>query len=279
MVDATVVHAHVMSVATVNIASPQDIEHMRVVGRMAAETLVLVGEKLRAGMTTEDIDRIVVEDTLRRGAKCAPLHYHGFPKSVCTSINEVVCHGIPTTKQVLRDGDIINVDVTTLFNGYHGDTSATFYVGKPSPDALKVTEVARKCLDLGIAEVREGARLGDIGGAITEYAESHGCSVVRAFVGHGIGKKFHDEPKVSHYGKRGTGMRLRAGMIFTIEPMINLGAYEVEILDDDWTAITRDGSLSAQFEHTILVTKDGCELFTKRSAPLKNSEGVASILL
>jgi len=266
-------------VGTVNIASPTDIEGMRVVGRMAAETLLLVGEKLRAGMTTEDLDRLVVEDTLRRGAKCAPLNYHGYPKSVCTSLNEVVCHGIPTSKQVLRDGDIINVDVTTIYNGYYGDTSATFYIGKPSPDARKVTEVSRKCLELGIAEVKEGARLGDIAGAITEYAESNGCSVVRAFVGHGIGKKFHDEPKVSHYGRRGTGLRLRAGMIFTIEPMINLGGYEVDILDDEWTAITRDGSLSAQFEHTILVTKDGCEVLTKRNAPLKNSEGLASILL
>ncbi len=264
---------------TVNIASPQDIEHMRVVGRMAAETLLLVGEKIRAGMTTEDIDRLVAEDTARRGARCAPLNYHGFPKSVCTSLNEVVCHGIPTPKQVLRDGDIINVDVTTLHHGYHGDTSATFYIGTPSADARRVTEVSRKCLELGIAEVREGARLGDIGAAIQEYAEGNGCSVVRAFVGHGIGKKFHDEPKVSHVGKRGTGLRLRAGMIFTIEPMINIGGYEIDILDDDWTAITSDGSLSAQFEHTVLVTKDGCEILTKRDAVLANSEGIASLLL
>jgi len=226
-------------VGTVNIASPQDIEHMRVVNRMAAETLLMVGEQIRAGMSTEDIDRLVVDDTARRGAKCAPLNYHGFPKSVCTSVNEVVCHGIPTPKQVLRDGDIINVDVTTLYNGYHGDTSATFYIGKPSDDAKRVTEVSRKSLELGLAEVREGARLGDIGAAIQEYAEGNGCSVVRAFVGHGIGRKFHDEPKVSHVGKRGTGLRLRAGMIFTIEPMINVGHYDVEILDDDWTAITR----------------------------------------
>jgi methionyl aminopeptidase len=263
---------------SVNIASPRDIEAMRRVGRMAAETLVFVGERIRPGMTTEDIDRLVVEDTLRRGAKCAPLNYHGYPKSVCTSVNEVVCHGIPSTRQVLRDGDIVNIDVTTLHDGYHGDTSATFYVGTPDPDARHVTEVARRCLDLGIAEVREGARLGDIGAAIQEYAESNGCSVVRAFVGHGIGKKFHDEPKVSHIGKRGTGLRLRAGMIFTIEPMINSGHWEVEILDDDWTAVTKDGSLSAQFEHTVLVTREGCEIFTRRDQPLKNSEGVASLL-
>ena len=261
------------------IASPSDIQGMRVVGRMAAETLVLVGEQLRAGMTTDDIDKIVVADTARRGAKCAPLNYHGFPRSVCTSINNVVCHGIPSPKHVLKDGDIINVDVTTIFNGYHGDTSATFYVGTPSPEARLVTEVSRKSLELGIAEVREGARLGDIGAAIQEYAESSGCSVVRAFVGHGIMKKFHDDPKVSHVGKRGTGLRLRAGMIFTIEPMINTGDYDVEILDDDWTAVTKDGSLSAQFEHTILVTRDGCEILTARSAPLKHSEGVASLTM
>jgi methionyl aminopeptidase len=266
-------------VANVIIASAQDIEAMRVVNRMAAETLMLVGEQIRAGMTTEDIDQIVVADTLRRGAKCAPLHYHGFPKSVCTSVNNVVCHGIPTTKQVLKDGDIINVDVTTLFNGYHGDTSATFYIGAPSREARLVTEVSRKSLELGIAEVKEGARLGDIGAAIQEFAEGNGCSVVRAFVGHGIGRKFHDEPKVSHVGKRGTGMRLRAGMIFTIEPMINAGDWDVEVLDDDWTAVTKDGSLSAQFEHTVLVTKDGCEVMTARPAPLKHSEGVASLLM
>lgn len=266
-------------VGNVNIASPRDIEGMRVAGKMAAETLALVGEVIRAGMTTEDIDRLVAEDTRKRGAKCAPLNYHGFPKSVCTSINEVVCHGIPTPKRVLKDGDIINVDVTTIYEGYHGDTSATFYIGTPSPDARRVTEVARKCLELGIAEVKDGARLGDIGAAIQEYAEGNGCSVVRAFVGHGIGKKFHDEPKVSHVGKRGTGLRLRTGMIFTIEPMINVGHWDVEILEDDWTAVTKDGSLSAQFEHTVLVTKDGPEILTKRERPLRNSEGVASLLL
>ena len=263
----------------VTIASPQDIQAMRKVGRMAAETLVAVAEILRPGITTEDIDRFVAADTATRKAKCAPLHYHGFPKSVCTSVNEVVCHGIPSPKHVLKDGDIVNVDVTTLFDGYHGDTSATFYVGSPSADARRVTEVSRKCLELGIAEVKEGARLGDVGAAIQEFAEQNGCSVVRAFVGHGIGRKFHDEPKVSHVGKRGTGLRLRAGMIFTIEPMINVGDYEIEILDDDWTAVTRDGSLSAQFEHTVLVTRDGCEILTARDKPLRYSEGVASLTM
>jgi methionyl aminopeptidase len=193
-------------------------------------------------------------------------------------VNEVVCHGIPNTHQVLKDGDIINVDVTTIIDGYHGDTSATFYIGHPSPDARRVTEVSRKCLDLGIAEVKDGARLGDIGAAIQDFAEGNGCSVVRAFVGHGIGRKFHDEPKVSHVGKRGTGLRLRAGMIFTIEPMINIGHWDVEILDDEWTAVTKDGSLSAQFEHTILVTRDGCEVLTRRDRSLLHSEGVASLM-
>jgi methionyl aminopeptidase len=266
-------------VANVIIASARDIEAMRVVGKMAAETLLVVGEKIRVGMSTEDIDRIVVDDTKKRGGICAPLNYHGFPKSVCTSVNDVVCHGIPNPKQLLKDGDIINVDVTTIYDGYHGDTSATFYVGKPSAEARLVTETSRQSLELGIAEVREGARLGDIGAAIEECATANGCSVVRAFVGHGIGKKFHDAPQVHHYGKRGTGLRLRAGMIFTIEPMINIGGYEVEVLDDRWTAVTKDGSLSAQFEHTIVVTRDGCEVLTRRDRPLMHSEGMSLMML
>jgi methionyl aminopeptidase len=184
----------------------------------------------------------------------------------------VVCHGIPNEEEVLEDGDIINVDVTHIYEGYHGDTSATFYVGDPSPEAKHVTEVSRRTLDLGITQVREGARLGDIGAAIQEFAEAQGCSVVRAFVGHGIGRIFHEPPQVSHVGRKGTGLRLKAGMVFTIEPMINLGNYDVEILDDNWTAVTRDGSLSAQFEHTIVVTKKGCEILTRRPGKLENSE-------
>jgi methionyl aminopeptidase len=195
----------------------------------------------------------------------------GFPKSVCTSINEVVCHGIPGPHR-LREGDIINVDVTHIFKGYHGDTSATFYVGQPTTKAAKITEVARRSLELGIAEVRPGARLGDIGAAIQEFAEGQGCSVVTDFVGHGIGRKFHEEPKVSHVGTRGRGVRLKAGMTFTIEPMINLGRPEVRVLEDDWTAVTVDGSLSAQFEHTVLVTDSGCEILTARSGTLRHSE-------
>jgi methionyl aminopeptidase len=257
--------------SSIEIKTPQEIEAMREVGRMAGETLVLVGEMLEPGMTTEDINTFVHEDTIRRGAIPAPLDYKGFPKSVCTSINQVVCHGIPGP-QKLKEGDIINVDVTHIYKGFHGDTSATFYIGEPSDEAKKVTEVARKSLELGIDEVRPGARIGDIGAVIQEFAEGHGLSVVRDFVGHGIGRAFHCEPQISHVGQRGRGPRMRAGMTFTIEPMIKVGTHQCEILDDEWTAVTRDGMLSAQFEHTILVTESGHEILTARSQPLQNSE-------
>ncbi len=260
---------------TVEIHNAKDIESMRASCEMAAETLLLVGERLKPGMTTEDINTIVHEDTLRRGAYPSPLNYKGFPKSVCTSVNDVVCHGIPGPR-VLKDGDIVNVDVTTFYKGFHGDTSATFYVGTPSPEARKVVEAARRALDLGIAEVKDGARLGDIGAAIQEYVEALGCSVVRDFVGHGIGRKFHEPPQVKHFGKRGTGERIKTGMIFTIEPMVNTGRWEVEVdPKDKWTVTTADGSLSAQFEHTVVVTKGGCEVLTKRAKPLRMSENVA----
>jgi methionyl aminopeptidase len=262
---------------TIELKNQKEIDHIRVSSQMAAETLLLVGEKLRAGMTTDDIDKIVHDDTVRRGAYPSPLNYKGFPKSVCTSVNDVVCHGIPGP-QVLANGDIINVDVTTYYQGFHGDTSATFYIGTPTAEARHVVETCRRALDLGIAEVREGARLGDIGAAIQEYVESQGCSVVRDFVGHGIGRRFHEPPQVKHYGKRGTGDRIRAGMVFTIEPMVNVGRFEVEIDDSDqWTVRTVDGSLSAQFEHTILVTPTGCEILTKRPKALRLSENVATV--
>lgn len=264
--------------SNVSIKTVREVQGIRVASQMAADTLLRVGDMIRAGMTTEEIDRFVHEDTVRRGATCAPLNYHGFPKSVCTSINEVVCHGIPGPR-VLHDGDIVNVDVTTKFEGFFGDTSATFFIGKVSDEARHVTEVSRKSLELAIAEVREGARLGDIGAAIQEYAEGEGCSVVRAFVGHGIGRVFHEAPQVSHVGKRGSGMRLKAGMVFTIEPMINVGHWEVEVLADKWTAITADGSLSAQFEHTVVVTKAGCEVLTRRERPLLHSETFPSASL
>jgi len=258
----------------IEIKSSREIEAMRVVCQMAAETLLLVGEKIRPGMTTEEINTLVHQDTVRRGAYPSPLNYQGFPKSVCTSINEVVCHGIPGP-QKLRSGDIVNVDVTSYYGGFHGDTSATFFIGAVSPEARLVTEVARKCLDLGIAVVREGARIGDIGAAIQEYAEAQGCSVVRDFVGHGIGRKFHTEPQVPHYRppKDAANPRMKAGMVFTIEPMINLGGWEVELdTRDKWTVRTRDRKLSAQFEHTVVVTRAGCEVLTRRARPLLHSE-------
>ncbi|MGO8996320.1 MAG: type I methionyl aminopeptidase [Polyangiaceae bacterium] len=262
---------------SVEIKSAREIEGLRVACEMAAETLLLVGERIRAGMTTEEINVLVHEDTIRRGAYPAPLNYHGFPKSVCTSVNEVVCHGIPGPR-MLKDGDIINVDVTTMFKGFYGDTSATFYIGTPSPEARLVVETSRKALEIGIAEVKDGARLGDIGAAIQEYVEAQGCSVVRDFVGHGIGRKFHEPPQVKHYGKRGTGERLKAGMVFTIEPMVNVGRFEVEVdPDDKWTVTTADGSLSAQFEHTVVVTRNGSEVLTRRGKPLRMSENIAAV--
>jgi methionyl aminopeptidase len=262
--------------SSVEIKTAREIDAMREVGRLAADSLSRVSELIRPGVTTDEINAFVHEDTLKKGARPAPLGYRSgdsppFPKSVCTSINEVVCHGIPSSR-ALREGDIVNVDVTHIYRGFHGDTSATFYVGTPSKEAKLVTEVARRCLELGIREVRPGARLGDIGAAIQDFAEARGCSVVEDFVGHGIGRKFHDEPKVAHYGERGKGIRLKAGMTFTIEPMINIGSHEVEVLDDEWTAVTADGSLSAQFEHTILVTPTGVEVLTQRTGVLPNSE-------
>jgi methionyl aminopeptidase len=262
---------------SVDIKSPREIEAMRLACRLAAETLIVVGEQLRPGMTTLEIDEIVHADTLRRGAFPAPLNYRGFPKSVCTSVNDVVCHGIPGA-ETLRSGAIVNVAVTSIHDGFHGDTSATFYIGAPSSEARRAVETARQALDIGIREVREGARLGDIGAAIQEFVEAQGCSVVRDFVGHGIGRRFHEPPQVKHFGKRGTGERLKAGMIFTIEPMVNLGGWEVTVDPvDKWTVRTADGSLSAQFEHTCLVTKNGVEVLTKREKPLRMSENVATV--
>lgn len=260
--------------AAIEILRGASLERMRAACALAADTLVMVGRNLRPGMRTDEIDALVHEYTLAHGAYPSPLQYRGFPKSVCTSVNEVVCHGIPG-KRVLREGDIVNVDVTSYLpttNGFHGDTSATFYVGEPSDAARLVVEVSRRCLELGILEVAEGKRIGDIGAAIQEYAEAQGCSVVRDYVGHGIGREFHMAPQVSHHGKRGAGKRMKAGMVFTIEPMINAGAHDCEVLDDAWTVVTADRSLSAQFEHTVLVTPTGCEVLTSRREILHGSE-------
>ena len=247
---------------TITLLSSREIEKMRKAGKLAARLLNHLGEMVEAGISTHDIDQEAEKWTKAHGATSAPLGYHGFPRSICTSVNEVICHGIPNKKQVLKDGDIINIDVTPILDGYHGDTSKTFFVGTPSDEAKKLVEVTEECMYRGIKAVRPNGRIGDIGAAIQEYAESHGYSVVRNFVGHGIGRIFHTPPQIPHYGKAGTGKKLRPGMVFTVEPMINIGTYESELLDDGWTALTKDRKLSAQFEHTITVTRDGVEILT-----------------
>jgi methionyl aminopeptidase len=240
-----------------------DVERLRRAGRVAAQTLRAACAHVAPGMTTADIDRFVRQDTARRGAKPSQLGYHGFPAAVCTSRNHVVCHGIPSERDRIEHGDILNIDVTSEFGGFHGDTSKTIHVGQTSPEAQKIVAVAERCLWAGIGAIRDGARLGDIGAAIVEEATQHGCSVVRDFCGHGIGRRMHAEPQVPHVGRRGQGLRLRAGMVLTVEPMVNLGNAEVVVEADGWTVTTRDRSLSAQFEHTVLVTKKGVEVLTE----------------
>lgn len=248
---------------TIEILSPSQIERMRRAGRMAAETLAFVGSHLRPGMSTGDIDRLVREDTARRGGRPSQLGYKGFPAAVCTSRNNVVCHGIPSPREFLRPGDIINIDVTTNVDGYHGDTSAMFLIGEVSPEAKRLVDIARRCRDAGIAVIRDGARLGDIGAAIEELARKEGVGVVKEVGGHGIGRHMHAEPHVAHTGKRGAGPRLTAGMAITVEPMVNLGSAAIRPQGDGWTLVTADGSLSAQWEHTVIVTRDGYELMTQ----------------
>lgn len=247
----------------VRIHSVPEVEAMRRAGRAAAATLAHVARRIRPGVTTADIDTWVREDTRARGGTPSQLGYRGFPAAVCTSRNHVVCHGMPSPRERLESGDIVNVDVTTCLGGFHGDTSATLFVGEPSLEARHVVDVARRCRDVGIRTVRDGIRLGDVGAAIEELAVSEGCSIVREFGGHGIGREMHQEPHVAHHGPRGSGRRLRAGMAITIEPMVNLGGRAVRVLDDDWTVVTEDGSLSAQFEHTLVVTRRGCEVLTR----------------
>jgi len=251
---------------SIEILGGREIERVRRAGAAAAATLAFVAGKLRAGVSTADIDRWVREHTAGLGGKPSQLGYKGFPAAVCTSRNHVVCHGVPSRNEVLQPGDIINVDVTTCLDGFHGDTSAMVPIGVTSPEAQHVLDVARRCRDAGIGVVREGARLGDIGAAIEDLARREGCSVVREFGGHGIGRRMHMPPHVPHVGAGGTGPRLRAGMVFTIEPMINLGRPDVRVLDDGWTVVTADGSLSGQFEHTVLVTRDGYEILTEPPA-------------
>jgi len=248
----------------VRIKTAEEIEAMKPACVLAANTLVMIEEHIRPGITTDEINTIVHDYTIKHGGIPAPLNYRGFPKSVCTSVNHVVCHGIPGAKK-LNGGDIINVDVTTILNGWHGDTSRTFFVGEPKPRARKVTEIARQALELGIAAARPGATLGDIGHAIQSYVEAEKCSVVREYCGHGIGREFHEEPQVLHYGKPGESIELKVGMVFTIEPMVNIGRAAVKLLGDGWTVVTRDRSLSAQFEHTIALHEDGAEILTSPS--------------
>jgi methionyl aminopeptidase len=248
--------------AAANALSPQEIEKMRAAGRFAAELLDLVEAEIRPGMSTADIDRMVDEATRARGAISAPYRYHGFPAHCCTSVNDVVCHGIPDPERVLREGDIINVDVTPIIDGFHGDASRTFFIGDVSPKARQLVQDTYRSLWRGISAVRPGATTGDIGHAIQSFVEPRGYSVVRQFSGHGIGRLFHTAPAILHYGRPGTGDRLVPGITFTVEPMINLGDWRCQVLRDGWTAVTVDGSLSAQFEHTLLVTEDGVEVLT-----------------
>ncbi len=249
---------------SVTIKTAEEIEKMRLAGRLAAEVLEMVGPHVQPGVTTEALDRLCHDYIVNmQQAIPAPLNYHGFPRSICSSVNHVVCHGIPGEK-TLKKGDILNLDITVIKDGYHGDTSMMFFVGEPSVKARRLVEVARECLLIGIHMVKPGMRLGDIGHAIQTHAEAHNYSVVREYCGHGIGKEFHEEPQVLHYGQPGTGLVLEPGMTFTIEPMVNAGKRNVTLMRDGWTVITKDRSLSAQWEHTLLVTHDGVEVLTRR---------------
>lgn len=249
---------------TVNIKTAEEIGKMRVAGRLAAEVLEMIEPLVQPGITTDELDRLCHDYIVNeQNAIPAPLNYHGFPKSICSSINHVVCHGIPGEKK-LKKGDIVNLDITVIKDGYHGDTSMMFFVGEPSVMARRLVEVARECLLIGIRMVKPGMRLGDIGHAIQTHAEAHNYSIVREYCGHGIGKDFHEEPQVLHYGRPGTGLVLEPGMTFTIEPMVNSGKRNVTLMRDGWTVITKDRSLSAQWEHTLLVSDDGVEVLTLR---------------
>jgi methionyl aminopeptidase len=246
---------------SIRLHGAEDFEAMRKAGQLTARALDMVVDLVKPGVTTDTIDKAVMEFARDHGAYPAPLFYHGYPRAICTSINHVVCHGIPADKP-LRDGDIVNIDVTLIVDGWHGDSSRMYGVGEVPRRAMRLVEVTFESLERGIAAAKPGATLGHIGAAIQSYAESERCSVVRDFCGHGLGRLFHDEPNILHYGRPGEGAVLKPGMFFTIEPMINLGRPHVKILSDGWTAVTRDRSLSAQFEHTIGITETGCEIFT-----------------
>lgn len=246
----------------ISIKSSREIELMRETCQLAAKTLNYIEEKLEIGMSTEDVNQLCHDFIINHDAIPAPLNYHGFPKSVCTSLNEVICHGIPTPKDVLKDGDILNVDVTTIYKKFHGDTNRTFFIGNVDEEVKKLTRVTYDAMMAGIGVCKPGARLGDVGAIIEEMAKDHGYGVVHEYCGHGIGREFHEDPQVLHYGKKGTGVELKPGMTFTIEPMINLGSRHCKLLKDGWTVLTKDGKPSAQFEHTILITESGHEILT-----------------
>lgn len=258
------------SIFMIHLKSKEEIEAIRRSGRLASRTLDFAAEHLRPGITTGQLDKLIHQFITDHGAVPATLGYRGYPASSCISINEVVVHGIPGPR-VIAEGDLVKIDVTTILDGYYGDTARTFCVGQVSPVARKLAEATEKSMYLGINEVKSGARLGDIGAAIQEFIEPQGFSIVRDFVGHGVGKDFHEEPSVAHYGRRGTGLRLKPGMVFTIEPMINEGVWNVKILKDNWTAVTTDGKLSAQFEHTVAVTEEGFDILTL-SEPMEKKQ-------
>ena len=252
---------------SVNIKTPEEIEKMRTAGRLAAEVLDFIAPHVKPNVTTDELDALChdymvnVQKTIPAPLNYAPPGYQPYPKSICTSVNHVVCHGVPGSKK-LKSGDVINIDITVIKDGFHGDTSRMFYVGEPSIQARRLSEITYECMWRGIGAVRPGAYLGDIGEVIQSHAEEHGFSIVREFCGHGIGRRFHEEPQVLHYGRSGTGLKLQAGMIFTVEPMINAGKAGIRQLGDGWTVVTKDHSLSAQWEHTVLVTDGGFEVLT-----------------
>ncbi len=245
----------------IRLKEEKDIEKIKKAGELVVKTLELVEEFIKPGTKTDEINKFVYEFTVENGGYPAPLNYNGFPKSVCVSVNDEVCHGIPGDR-ILKEGDIVNVDVTTRLDGYYADASKTFFVGEVGDDAKKIVNVARECLKRGLAQVAPGKTIGDIGWSIQRYAEKNGCSVVREMVGHGVGFEFHEPPQVPHFGKKGRGIILVPGMVFTIEPMINLGKKDIKVLKDKWTVVTKDGSLSAQFEQTVAVTLNGYEVLT-----------------
>ena len=251
----------------VRIHKPEDFEGMRKAGQVSARALDMLTAEVKPGVTTQYIDDLVYQFTMDNGALPATVFYKGYSKSCCTSVNHVVCHGIPG-ERVLKDGDILNIDVTSIVDGWHGDTSRMFWAGEPKIKARRLTDVTFECMWKGIEAVKPGATTGDIGAAIQAHAEAQRCSVVKDFCGHGLGRIFHEPPNILHYGRAGDGTVLREGMFFTIEPMINLGKWPVKLLNDGWTAVTKDKTLSAQFEHSLAVTADGYEVFTKSPAGL-----------